>query len=108
MSTVDYIQPETTRDEARGKKTVLNLILMISRVGALVAIFIAFGLMVPGYAFFSAANIENTFTIRDAGEVKKRQCKTLAPASHLELVSVAVSCRECRGNSHGQSHPAMG
>jgi ribose/xylose/arabinose/galactoside ABC-type transport system permease subunit len=59
MTTVDYIQPETTRDEARGKKTVMNLVLMISRVGALAAIFITFGLMVPNYAFFTAGNIEN-------------------------------------------------
>lgn len=59
MTTVETVQQETVREEARGKKAVMNLILMVSRVGALAIIFITFGLMVPGYAFFSAGNIEN-------------------------------------------------
>lgn len=38
---------------------VKNALLNLSRVGALAAIFIAFGVMVPNYAFFSAGNVEN-------------------------------------------------
>lgn len=59
MTKVDYIQPETARDEARAKGAVLNLLLMLGRVAALATIFVGFGLAVPNYAFFSASNIEN-------------------------------------------------
>jgi ribose/xylose/arabinose/galactoside ABC-type transport system permease subunit len=36
-----------------------NLLLNLSRVGALAAIFLVFGFMVPDYAFFTAGNVEN-------------------------------------------------
>jgi erythritol transport system permease protein len=43
----------------RASGALKNLLLNLSRVGALAAIFITFGFMVPDYAFFSAGNVEN-------------------------------------------------
>ena len=53
-----------------------------------------------GEAAGAASHIENMLTVNSADEVKKRFCEAPAPASHLQLVSVAVDRVECRGNRH--------
>lgn len=59
MTAINSAQPSTLSDQVSGRRQVINVILMLGRVGALAAIFITFGLLVPNYAFFSAGNVEN-------------------------------------------------
>ena len=60
MTAVNTVQQDPLQPPpARGAQTLIDLLMTLSRVGALAIIFVAFGLKVPNFAFFSAGNIEN-------------------------------------------------